>query len=164
MDLRLEDLNVAHHVATVRGGKADRDRVVYLTPALADALQRYLAVRPHLPRQDHVFLLHNRPPNSHTIQNRLAAYGRQVGITVTPHQLRHTLATRLINEGMPLASLRKLLGHQNLNTTQIYAQLYDETLYQQFQAAMASLEAIAVEDWPHFDMAPSPVVTLGGSY
>ncbi len=160
MDWRLDDLNLTNHTAMVRGGKTDRDRVVYLTPALRRALERYLEVRPNLPRQDHVFLLHNRVPSSHTIQDRLAAYGQQIDLAVTPHQLRHTFATRLINQGMPLASLRKLLGHQNLNTTQIYAHIYDETLYRQFQAAMSSLEAIAVEDWPQVTMVQPQGVGL----
>ena len=67
---------------------------------------------------------------------------------VSPHRLRHTLATRLINQGMPIHSLRKLLGHQHLNTTQLYARIYDETLYEQFTTAISRLEAMAVNDWP----------------
>jgi integrase len=58
------------------------------------------------------------------------------------------MATRLVNQGMPTQSLRKLLGHQNLSTTQLYARIYDETLYRQFKDAMSRLEAIAVSDWP----------------
>lgn len=53
---------------------------------------------------------------------------------------------------MPIHSLCKLLGHQHLNTTQIYARIYDETLYEQFKAAMSRLEAIAVHDWPVVDV------------
>ncbi len=53
---------------------------------------------------------------------------------------------------MPIHSLRKLLGHQHLNTTQIYARIYDETLYEQFKTAMSRLEAIAVDDWPGVDI------------
>jgi hypothetical protein len=49
---------------------------------------------------------------------------------------------------MPIHSLRKLLGHQRLDTTQLYARVYDETLYQQFKAAMSHLEAIEVDAWP----------------
>jgi hypothetical protein len=49
---------------------------------------------------------------------------------------------------MPIHSLRKLLGHQRLDTRQQYARIYDETLYEQFKMAMSRLEAIAVYDWP----------------
>jgi integrase/recombinase XerD len=148
LDLRLDDLDLAAGRATIRGSKPGRDRVVYLTPPLSDALGRCLDQRPDLPEEDRVFVLHGRSPSGRTIRARLAAYGKQVGVQVSPHRLRHTLATRLINRGMPIHSLRKLLGHQNLSMTQLYARIYDETLYKQFQAAMSHLEAIAVEDWP----------------
>ncbi len=92
-----------------------------------------------------------------TIQRRLARYAVQGGVQATAHRLRHTLATRLINQGMPIHSLRKLLGHQYLNT-QVYARIYDETLYEQFKAAMSHLEAITVDDWPGVDIGV-PVLT-----
>jgi site-specific recombinase XerD len=158
LDLRLGDLNLATGYATVRSGKPGRDRVVYLTPSLSHALVRYLKMRPDLPDEDRIFLLHERSPTARTIQRRLAKYGQQAGVEVSPHRLRHTLATRLINEGMPIHSLRKLLGHQHLDTTQQYARIYDETLYEQFKAAMSQLEAIAIDDWPGID-ASEPEVT-----
>jgi integrase len=86
------------------------------------------------------------------VQRRLARYAAQAGVQVTAHRLRHTLATRLINQGMPIHSLRKPLGHQYLTTTQTYARIYDETLYEQFKTAMSRLEAIAVNDWPGVDI------------
>jgi integrase len=67
--------------------------------------------------------------------------------------LRHTFATRLINRGLSIQSLRKLMGHRSINTTLIYAQLYDETLHAQFRDAMSQLESIAVEDWPQPQIA-----------
>jgi integrase/recombinase XerD len=152
LDLRLSDLNLAGGYATIRGGKPGRDRVVYLTPALSHAIKHYLSQRPDLPDDDHLFVLRGRSPTARTIQRRLARYGQQAGVQVSPHRLRHTLATRLINQGMPIHSLRKLLGHQHLNTTQIYARIYDETLYEQFKTAMSRLEAIAVDDWPGVDV------------
>jgi hypothetical protein len=63
----------------------------------------------------------------------------------------------LINQGMPIHSLRKLLGHQYLNTTQVYARIYDETFYEQFKTAMSRLEAIAVDDWPGVDVSEPAV-------
>ena len=148
LDLRLDDLSLDAGYATVRGGKPGNDRVVYLTPQLMNALGRYLNKRPNLPDDDHVFLLRGRSPTPRTIQRRLAKYGQQCDVQVSPHRLRHTMATRLVNQGMPIHSLRKLLGHQHLNTTQIYARVYDETLYAQFKEAMSHLEAIEVDAWP----------------
>jgi integrase/recombinase XerD len=160
LDLRLGDLNMAAGYATVRGGKPGRDRVVFLTPALTHALKWYLAQRPDLPDDDRLFVLHRRSPNARTIQRRLARYAVQAGVQATAHRLRHTLATRLINKGMPIHSLRKLLGHQHLNTTQIYARIYDETLYEQFKTAMSRLEAIAVVDWPGVATSVSALVEI----
>jgi site-specific recombinase XerD len=148
LDLRLGDLNLAGGYATVRGGKPGNDRVVYLTPQLMNALGRYLNKRPNLPDDDHVFLLRRRSPTPRTIQRRLANYGQQCDVQVSPHRLRHTMATRLVNQGMPILSLKKLLGHQHLNTTQLYARIYDETLYRQFKEAMSHLEAIEVDALP----------------
>ncbi len=91
-----------------------------------------------------------RAPNligSHA--REVAGYGQQVDVQVSPHRLKHTLATRLINQGMPIHSLRKLLGHQRLKTPQIYACINDETLYGQFKDAMSRLESVAENEWPH---------------
>jgi len=160
LDLRLDDLHLAAGYATIRASKSARDRVVYLTPPLTCALARYLVVRPDLPAQDHVFLLHQRSPTGRTMRWRLDRYGQQIALAVTPHQLRHTLATRLLNQGVPINSLRKLLGHENLSTTQVYAQIYDTTLYVQFQSTMSQLEAIPIEEWPHVSPIPDePMVT-----
>ncbi len=69
-------------------------------------------------------------------------------MAVSPHQLRHTLATQLVNQGMPLPSVGKLLGHRSLNTTQHYARLFEHTVKEQFVAAIAQIEGIAAIDWP----------------
>lgn len=63
-------------------------------------------------------------------------------MALSPDKLRHTLATRLLNQGMPIHSLQKLLSHKHLNNTLIYARLYDRTLYRQFQEATARLESV----------------------
>jgi hypothetical protein len=64
----------------------------------------------------------------------------------------------LINQGRPIHSLRRLLGHQQLDTTLIYAHIYDETVYEHFKAAMARLEAIEVYDWPGVETS-EPILT-----
>jgi site-specific recombinase XerD len=121
-----------------------------MTPQLQRGLARYLEFRHPVPPQPHVFLTRTRqrPPSADYIRQRLKQYSLPLGFNATPHQLRHTLATRLLNRGMPIDSLRKLLGHRGLNTTQRYAQVYEATVYHQFEDAMNRIEATAVEAWP----------------
>lgn len=143
--LGLDDLDLAEERAIVRGSKPGHDRVVFLTPALVEALHNYLEKRPELPDEERVFVLRGRSPTPRTIQRRLKKYGGKAGVDVSPHKLRHTMATRSLNQGMPIHSLQKLLGHEHLNTTQVYAQIYDQTLYRQFREATARLEGLALD-------------------
>jgi integrase/recombinase XerD len=145
--LGLDDLNLTAQRAVVRGSKPGHDRVVFLTPVLIEALHRYLEKRPELPDEGRVFVLRGRSPTPRTIQRRLKKYGRNAGVDVSPHKLRHTLATRLLNQDMPIHSLQKLLGHEHLNTTQVYARIYDQTLYRQFREATARLDGLAAREW-----------------
>jgi hypothetical protein len=62
------------------------------------------------------------------VREQLARWGQLCGVKVTPHQLRHTFATQLVNHGLPIDSVRKLLGHQTLNMTQHYARMFDATI------------------------------------
>ncbi len=146
LNLRLADLDLAGGRLIVQG-KNNRDRVVYLTPTLTQALQNYLTHRESV-TDDHLWLDDGEPLRYHQVSYRLRRWGQLCGVAVAPHRLRHTLATRLINRGMPLESLRKLLGHKKLNMTQHYARIYDATAQRQFQTAMANIEGIAVSDWP----------------
>jgi site-specific recombinase XerD len=145
VNLRLGDLNDGRLI--VRGGKNARDRVVYLTPILTEALQHYLSHR-GTTEEDHLWLDDGRPLKDQQVRYRLRCWGKLCEASVTPHRLRHTLATRLINRGMSLESLRKLLGHKHLRTTQQYARVYDVTVREQFETAMAKIVGIAVSDWP----------------
>jgi site-specific recombinase XerD len=157
LNLRLDDLDLSNGSLAIRDTKLRWDRVMYLTPPLHRALDRYLrrrADRTAARDCDYVFVLRKCPPCGRAIRSRLHAYGDLAGVHVTPHQLRHTFATRLLNQGLPIHSLRRLLGHKYLTSTQRYAHVYDETLYRQFQEAMSQLEPIAVEDWPGTQKVP----------
>lgn len=160
LNLRLSDCDLAGQRLRVQAGKGDRDRVLPLTPHLGQILQRYLAVREPV-ETDQLLIWRGKPVGRELIPTRLRQWGRDLQIVpLSPHRLRHTLATFLINQGMPITSLQKFLGHQNINNTLIYARVYPETVRQQFAAAMARLEAIPITDWPRPLEQLNPMVIL----
>lgn len=147
VNLRLADVDLAGGRLIVRGGKNKRDRVVYLTPTLTRVLKTHLAYR-ETGDDDHLWLDDGKPSKAAQVCYRLRRWGEQYDVAVTPHRLRHTLATRLINQSMSLEALRKLLGHKTLRMTQRCAHLHDVTVRERFQTAMDNVEGIAVSDWP----------------
>jgi len=148
INLRLSDLDLNGKRLRVQSGKGDRDRVIPMTDQLVALLQAYLAVREPA-STDHLLIYKGAAVKDHLIPDRLQRFGILAHIEpLTPHRLRHTLATFLVNHGMPITSLQKFLGHQDINKTLIYARVYDETVRNQFAAAMAQIEATPVIDWP----------------
>ncbi len=147
LNLRLGDVDFSGQRLFVRGGKNCHDRVVYLTMPALNALADYLTVRPAT-ADDHLWIDGNKPLAATRIRYCVQQWGETAEVAVSPHRLRHTLATQLVNQGMPLPSVGKLLGHRSLNTTQHYARLFEQTVKEQFEAAIAHIEGIAAIDWP----------------
>lgn len=148
LNLRLTDCDLSAQRLRVQAGKGDRDRVLPMTQRLVATLANYVSVR-EAATTDHLLIQAGAPLGRFLIAYRLNHFAQQAKIVgLSPHRLRHTLATLLLNQGMPIISLQKFLGHQNINTTLIYARIFDLTVRQQFAAAMADIEAIAVADWP----------------
>lgn len=147
LDLRLADLDLAGARLFICQPKNRQDRVVFLTPSLRTLLQHYLAHRPASP-DDHLWQFGATKLTANHVRYQLRRWGQDCNVHVTPHRLRHTFATQLINHGLPLTFLAKLLGHTSLQMTLHYARLYDSTVADHFQAAMAAIEGIAVSNWP----------------
>ena len=159
LNLRLTDCDLTGQRLRVQAGKGDRDRVLPMSERLVSVLTAYLAVRPPA-ATDHVLIQAGQPLNRFTLAYRLTQFGQQAQIAgLSPHRLRHTLATLLINQGMPIVSLQKFLGHQDINKTLIYARVYDETVRHQFAAAMAQIEGIPVADWPQPLVPLNPAIS-----
>jgi hypothetical protein len=102
-------------------------------------LKAYLAVRGQ-GSSDHVFLYRNATFSKDLIRSRLKAAGARLGLKVYPHRLRHTCATQLLNAGCRITSIQAFLGHKKLNTTMIYARAYDQTVAEDYFAAMSRVE------------------------
>jgi site-specific recombinase XerD len=168
LDLQFQDLDLGTNRLVVRQGKGLRDRVVYLSAVARQAIEHYLdsfarpADAPLLTRPD------GRPLSYSWLRNHIAAFGRAAGVSkLTAHRLRHTLATRLLNAGMDITRIQKLLGHEHVSTTMIYARGQDATVEADYRQAMSEIELqqpplsntpIPVDDWPM--SAAEPVVQL----
>ncbi|NMC34987.1 MAG: tyrosine-type recombinase/integrase [Veillonellaceae bacterium] len=138
-DLRLENLDVPGQRLSVRSGKNLKDRTVYLTEHVLLALKEYLSVRGE-GSSDHVFLYRNAALSKDLIRSRLKTIGTRIGVKVYPHRLRHTCASQLLNAGCRITSIQAFLGHKKLNTTMIYARAYDQTVADDYFAAMSRVE------------------------
>jgi integrase len=103
-------------------GKLRTDRYIPLHPQLKDLLDDWLTHRPPGLREPYLFIERGRRISAQRIDRALANVARDAGIGhVTPHQLRHTLATQAINRGMSLEAIAALLGHRSMRMTMVYA-------------------------------------------
>jgi len=91
-ELHMEDLDLAGRKLMVRQGKGQKDRTVYVTDTAVRALQDYLAMRGPGPTE-HVFFYRNRPVCKDLIRERIRLAGKRTGIAVSPHRLRHRVAS-----------------------------------------------------------------------
>ena len=125
----------------VRDGKWRMGRAVYLTDVALDALRSYLTVRGMDKAGGYVFVREGLPVKRGFICSRLKAIGKRVDVNVSPHRLRHTFATQLLNVGCRVTSIQKLLGHGNVNTTMTYARAFDQTVMLDYFSAINEIES-----------------------
>ena len=151
-DLTLGDLYLQERRIIIRRGKGMKDRTVYLTATAATALEAYLEVRGP-GTSDHVFLYRHKQMSKDLARCRMKAAGSRTGVKVTPHMLRHTFGTQLVNAGCRITTIQSLLGHRRLNSTMVYARVHDQTVANDYYAAMAvieqQLECLASADARH---------------
>jgi site-specific recombinase XerD len=128
----------------IDNSKGHVDRVVYLSPDVAKALQQWHALQPAT--TSYVFPSRmtrkgGAPLSVRQMRNCMTRYLKLAGITkaYSPHSLRHTFATQLLNAGASLEVVKELMGHRSLDVTLRYTQLYDRTKRAQYDQAMAQV-------------------------
>jgi integrase/recombinase XerD len=132
--LRLQDINLERGYVVVVG-KGSKERAVPLGEVAAVRVREYLdRARPLLIKEagsDSVFIsLRKRQITRQMFWERIKHYVRKAGITrnVSPHTLRHSFATHLLDNGADLRSVQAMLGHSDISTTQIYTHVSRERL------------------------------------
>jgi site-specific recombinase XerD len=158
LDLQFQDLDLSTNRLIVRLGKGQRDRVVYLSGVARQAIEYYLDGFARLPAVPLLTRSGGQPLSYSWLRAHVAAFGQAAGVdNLTAHRLRHTLATRLLNAGMDITRIQKLLGHEHVSTTMIYARVQDATVEADYRQTMSKIEIqqpplsntpIPVADWP----------------
>ncbi|MPZ15525.1 MAG: tyrosine-type recombinase/integrase [Chloroflexi bacterium] len=124
-------------------GKLHSDRYIPLHPQLKALLDEWLSGRIDTLRTDSLFTDHGRRMTVSRVDSAVAKVARRAGLwRVSPHQLRHTLATQAINRGMPLEAIAALLGHRSLSMTLVYARIADRTVANEYFAVSEKVEAL----------------------
>lgn len=134
---RINDLDIAGRKLKVTG-KGNRERVVFLTDSTVNSLNKYFSIREKLFSKycDTIFINRRGKALSergifHIIDTRARAKG--LFRKVSPHALRHTFATELINRGADIRAVQEMLGHKNISTTQVYTHTTKERLKKVFE-------------------------------
>ena len=142
--MRLSELvgiNVNDYISTKEGGapvhrikvlgKGSKERIIYLNPACVSAYENYLSVRPDC-KEKALFIskrskrISNRRVEQ-IIEEKLKLSGLS-GMGFSVHKLRHTAATLMYQNGVDVRALKEVLGHENLDTTQIYTHVANEQI------------------------------------
>jgi integrase/recombinase XerC len=138
--LRADDLDWNERLVRVRG-KGRKERLVPIGETALKAIRNYWCLLPQPPTGEAPVFFANakraRPVSTRVLQLRLKKYLALAGLDphLTPHKLRHSYATHLLDAGADLRSVQELLGHAHLATTQVYTHLTTERLKRAYDQA-----------------------------
>jgi site-specific recombinase XerD len=139
-ELSLADIDLRRARISIQNGKGGKGRVVYVSRDAYRALVAYLTVRP-ASRARKIFLVEKgssrgKPLSVRGIQKRMERYAQKAGFKVSCHQLRHTMATQLLNADAKLVTIQDLLGHSLITTTQRYCRVSNLKVQRDYFKAM----------------------------
>ena len=132
--LKWSQMDFEHCVVRIEESKNLKSRAAPLTQLALDALSA-------LPRiSEFVFSRYHHPLSRGYCQSRLKTTGNTCGVKITPHQLRHSIATLLLNAGMSVWGVKEILGHKYVDTTLGYARVFDSTVAADYYQAIKKVE------------------------
>ena len=142
-NLTLDTIDFANRKILIHSGKGNKDRVVYISNDANSALTKYLKVRPSS-RARKLFLVEKgtykaKPLSVRGIQKRMEYYAKKAKVKASCHQLRHTMATQMLNADARLVTVQDLLGHSWVETTQRYCKISNLKVQRDYHNAMAKI-------------------------
>ncbi len=142
VDLNLADIDFVGEALHIRG-KGKKERMTPISPTALAWIKRYMELRRADPRassfnQEAVFVnKHGQRLSTRSVRRKLDKYLAICGLdpAISPHTLRHSFATHMLNRGADLRAVQELLGHQSLSTTQIYTHVTAARMKQAYDQA-----------------------------
>lgn len=127
VNLKPGELNLDDNTGWVRGGKGGKDRLFAISNTLKDELKDYLNTRG---KENKYIFSKEKALTTRNIQKIIKGIRERSEINkrVTPHTLRHSFATHLLEDGVDIRLIQSLLGHASLNTTQMYTHISSEQI------------------------------------
>lgn len=129
VSLKIKDLELDQNQGWVRDGKGGKDRLIIVPENLGSDLKRFIKDRKN--PEEYIFLgRQGRQMTTRNVQKIVREAVKRAALQkqLTPHKLRHSFATHLLEEGNDVRIIQELLGHANLQTTQIYTHVSKTTL------------------------------------
>jgi site-specific recombinase XerD len=124
LDLKPSDIDMKRNLICVKQGKGSKDRNIPVEPWIIDAIGQWKVVRDKITtKHKNLFLtLNGNVVGAHYMREMVERERKAAGILqhVTPHMLRHTFASELLEEGFTIREVQELLGHADISTTMIY--------------------------------------------
>jgi site-specific recombinase XerD len=143
-ELLVQDVDLTGRKLFIEHSKEGKDRMIYISETAAAALGEHLADRRH-PGSPYVFAGRQGPLDPRSLSDRFRRYREQCDVPVTPHRLRHTFASQMLAAGMSIASPQRYMGHEELDTTLLYAEVSDPMLQKDYYRGAATFDPASAE-------------------
>jgi integrase/recombinase XerD len=134
ISLKLEDINLEAGFLRVLG-KGSKERIVPVNLRSIERMKKYISLQRLVilkkKRSSYLFVTNRgKPMTRQRLWQTIKKCGRELGIEISPHTMRHSFATHLLEGGADLRSLQKMLGHADISTTQIYTKVTTDRMKQ----------------------------------
>lgn len=137
ISIKINDLNLSDQTVLVTG-KGNKMRLLPVGRQAKTALKKWLSIRDGIAQANETSLFVSKlgaPLSSRSVQKRLKRWGLTIGQNISPHMLRHSFATHILESSKDLRVVQELLGHESISTTQIYTHLDFQYLAQAYDEA-----------------------------
>jgi|TARA_B100001971_G_C18096018_1_gene486142 site-specific recombinase XerD len=126
IDLKRKNIDFDRNLIYIIKGKGKKDRITLISENLKLDLLKYYSNYKF--STEYIFEGRNGKYTKKSVQKVLDSLSKKIGTKITPHMLRHSFATHLLEQGTDIRHIQKLLGHSNLSTTEIYTKVSNKDL------------------------------------